>query len=152
MIQGTKTVYVFYGELLSLLRELRNYRPQPKCVCAKCDCGWEKAHAQQDQKDVVFKFLSGLNKEFSGVRTQIRMRKPFPTLGEAFNIVQREELQKVMGMPLESPTLMAASAQLDLGQPDKEQSAKQVAFAERSKFQEELHCDNCKKRGHTRDR
>ncbi|KAI4388985.1 hypothetical protein MLD38_001262 [Melastoma candidum] len=62
-----------------------------------------KDYMEQYEKDLVFKFLNGLNDEFSVLRAHILMKKPFPTLGETYNIIQQEEKQKDAKKSLTSP-------------------------------------------------
>ena len=46
---------------------------------------------QAVEKERVYDFLAGLNLEYDQIRVQVLGRSPFPTLREAYALVQQEE-------------------------------------------------------------
>lgn len=89
--QGVKTVDAYFIELKCIWEELRNYRPLPHCECEKCNASCFKKFSNQYQKDMVFRFLNGLNESFLTIRSQIILMDPIPTLDKVYSMVLREE-------------------------------------------------------------
>ncbi|EOY21969.1 Integrase, catalytic region, putative [Theobroma cacao] len=92
--QGTRSVDSYFIELKGIWEELRNYRPLPHCVCGKYSPECFRRYSDQYQKDMVFRFLNGLNDFFSAVRSQIILMDPIPSLDKVYNLVLREEAQR----------------------------------------------------------
>lgn len=83
--QNQDSVSVYFSRLKTLLDELFNYESIPNCTC-----GGLKVVVQNQQKDCVMKFLMGLNDTYEAVKAQILLIKPFPSLNEAYSIIQQE--------------------------------------------------------------
>lgn len=69
IVQDTKTVDEYYTSLMMIWEELKFYRPPPHCKCGKCNEGCFIVFQKQQEKDRVFKFLSGLNEGFAALRS-----------------------------------------------------------------------------------
>ncbi|GAV68282.1 hypothetical protein CFOL_v3_11785, partial [Cephalotus follicularis] len=64
------------------------------------------------EKERVYDFLAGLNPDYDQVRVQVLGRDPFPTLEEAYNLIQHEERRRTSMMPsvqLDWSTLVTVS-------------------------------------------
>lgn len=86
---------MFINELKSMWEELKSYRPLPHCSCDSCKVDCFEKFVTSQQKDYVFKFLNVLNKPYAIVRSQAIMMRPFPSLDEAYNLIIREESQRL---------------------------------------------------------
>lgn len=83
LVQNQDNVNVYFSKLKTLLDELINYEAIPSC-----SCGGLKTVLQNQQRDWIMKFLMGLNDSYKGLMTQILLIKPFPSLNEAYSIIQ----------------------------------------------------------------
>ncbi|KAJ9183041.1 hypothetical protein P3X46_006960 [Hevea brasiliensis] len=89
--QGTKSVDAYFTELNGVWEELRNFRPFLHCSCGKCNQECFQRFVEVQQRDYVFKFLNELNETYQGLRSQIILMKPFPTLDQVYNMLLCEE-------------------------------------------------------------
>ena len=89
LMQNQDVVSVYFSKLKTLLDELLNYETIPSC-----SCGGLKTVVQNQQRDWVMKFLMGLNDSYKGIKAQILLIKPFPSLNEVYSIIQQEEKRR----------------------------------------------------------
>ncbi|XP_041001733.1 uncharacterized protein LOC121247453 [Juglans microcarpa x Juglans regia] len=89
LMQNQDVVSVYFSKLKTLLDELSNYEAIPSC-----SCGGLKTVVQNQQRDWVMKFLIGLNDSYKGIKAQILLIKPFPSLNEVYPIIQQEEKKR----------------------------------------------------------
>lgn len=93
MKQGSLTVTEFFGELMVRWAELESYRPIPSCSCDAA-----KSERMYRQQECVVCFLTGLNDEFSVVKSHVLMMDPLPGLNKVFSMVlQQESLGRLTG-------------------------------------------------------
>ncbi|KAF7821093.1 Retrovirus-related Pol polyprotein from transposon TNT 1-94 [Senna tora] len=90
----------------------------------------------------LYKFLLGLNETFEDVRGRILVRSSLPSLKEAFSEVRREESRKKINNTNTSHTLLEHSALTTRGP---------VQQLQRQGVPTTKYCDNCHKKGHTKD-
>ncbi|GAV64574.1 UBN2_3 domain-containing protein, partial [Cephalotus follicularis] len=65
------------------------------CCTHKPSIAAELLTYQKDiEKESVYDFLGGLNPEYDPIRVQVLGKEPFPTLREAYNLVQHEETHR----------------------------------------------------------
>jgi len=75
--QGNKPVIDYFTELKALWEEFSSHRPIPNCVCIHpCRCEATKVAKNHRNEDQIMQFLTGLNGNFSVVRTQILLLDP----------------------------------------------------------------------------
>ena len=92
--QGDHSVTSYFTSLKILLDEFDVLLPVPSCTCnANCTC-----HALQQVKTQrntlqVARFLKGLSDQYSGVRSQIMLMSPLPTLNKVFGLIVQQERQ-----------------------------------------------------------
>jgi hypothetical protein len=90
--QGSKSVLDYFVEMKALWEELHSHRPIPSCTCIhQCRCDAMRAARNFFLEDQVIQFLTGLNSEFSVVKTQILLMDPLPTLNKVYSLVVQEE-------------------------------------------------------------
>ena len=89
MKQGTMSVTQYNTELQNIWQELDLFY-ESDLGCEDC-CLKQK---RMIEKEGVFEFLAGLNRELDEVRGRILSRSPFPSINDAFAEVRREEDRK----------------------------------------------------------
>jgi len=76
----------------SLWEELSSHRPIPSCTCVHtCRCATSRIAKVHRNEDQIMQFLTGLNDQFSVVRTQVLLLDPFPSLNKVYSLVVQEE-------------------------------------------------------------
>jgi hypothetical protein len=90
--QGSKSVLDYFIEMKALWEELHSHRPIPSCTCIhQCRCAAMRDARSFFLEDQVIQFLTGLNAEFSVVKTQILLMDPLPSLNKVYSLVVQEE-------------------------------------------------------------
>jgi hypothetical protein len=90
--QGDKSVLDYFTEMKSLWEELSSHRPIPNCVCVhQCRCVASRIAKIHRNEDQIMQFLTGLNDQFSVVRTQVLLLDPLPSLNKVYSLVVQEE-------------------------------------------------------------
>ncbi|KAF5461549.1 hypothetical protein F2P56_017636 [Juglans regia] len=138
IMQGTQSVNEYFTQLNAVWEEIHNYRPSPNCSCGLCTCDALGSVGERQQTDYVFKFLMGLNETYDGIRGQIIIMSPMPSLDKAFSLVLQEERQRqarVAILPAAESCALAASHNQT-----------------KKKDKSDLTCYNCGKAGHTKDK
>jgi len=79
--QGTKSVLDYFTEMKALWEELSSHRHIPSCVgIHTCRCETSRVAKIHRNKDQIMKFLTGLNDQFSVVKTKVLLLDPLPSL------------------------------------------------------------------------
>lgn len=94
LVQGSQTVMEYFTKLNIIWEELHLHRPSPSCNCGKCTCQALTLTTAAIETDQMFQFLMGLNESYDGIRGQIIMMSPVPSLERAYSIILTEERQK----------------------------------------------------------
>ncbi|XP_016680477.1 uncharacterized protein [Gossypium hirsutum] len=90
--QDDRSVTDYFTELKILWDELLNFRSIPACSChTPCSCGVFATLQNYHDNDYVIRFLKGLYDRFAGVRSQIMLIDPLPTINKAFSMVIQQE-------------------------------------------------------------
>lgn len=136
VLQGNDTVSTYFSKLKVLFDELLNYEAIPNCTC-----GGLKAVVEYQQRDCVMKFLMGLNDTFKGLKAQVLLIKPFPSLNKVCSIIQQEEKRR----------------QISSDEPEGESMATMAKDAGRqinphSNNGKKYYCSHCKTTRHTLER
>lgn len=96
------------------------------------------------EKDIIYKFLLGLNKDLDEVRGRILGTKPLPKVREVFSEVRKEESRKKLMLGgLTSTSSFEGSALATRGH-----QSNQFRFQQKKN---RPWCEHCKKLGHTKD-
>jgi len=99
--QGNKPVIDYFTELKVLWEEFSSHRPIPNCVCIHpCRCEATKVAKNHRNEDQIMQFLTGLNENFSVVKTQILLLNPLPTLNKVYSLVIQEESNSATILPI----------------------------------------------------
>lgn len=68
-IQDGDSVSFYYTKLRTICDELQLVLPTPRCICDVCDCAMGKRLNELKEKERIYEFLMGLDKDFSIIRT-----------------------------------------------------------------------------------
>ncbi|EOY23141.1 Integrase, catalytic region, putative [Theobroma cacao] len=92
--EGTRSVDAYFIELKGFWEEMRNYSPLLHCECGSCNPVCFKKYSNQYHKDMVFRFLNGLNESLVAIRSQIILMDPIPALDKVYSLKLREKSQR----------------------------------------------------------
>ncbi|XP_058201431.1 uncharacterized protein LOC131316168 [Rhododendron vialii] len=87
--QNHRSVAVYFADLSGAWGEFDYYQGF-QAICAVDAVNWLK----RMEKERVYDFLASLDLELDPIRVQVLGRVPFPSLGEAYFIVQQEESRR----------------------------------------------------------
>lgn len=109
--QGTRSIDEYFNELNTIWEELKIFHPLPHYTCGNCNEVCFETFAVAQEKDYLFKFLNGLSKSYSSVRTKIISMRHVPSLDDALNVVLQEKSQRMLTTntsdPISDITVMA---------------------------------------------
>ncbi|KAL0439534.1 UNVERIFIED_CONTAM: hypothetical protein Slati_2436400 [Sesamum latifolium] len=92
--QGDLSIMNYFTKLQMLWDELVELRPLPECTCASpCTCNMPKATTELIEERHLMQFLIGLNDEYDGVRSQILVSEPLPSINKAYRMILQVERQ-----------------------------------------------------------
>nr|XP_023894220.1 uncharacterized protein LOC112006153 [Quercus suber] len=92
--QGEMSITDFFTQLKVFWDQLQNLSPFPSCTCGKCICNINKRLTDLQVRELVMKFLMGLNDSFSQVRSQVLLMDPIPSLSKVYSLLIQEETQR----------------------------------------------------------
>ncbi|XP_075077383.1 uncharacterized protein LOC142164106 [Nicotiana tabacum] len=84
VVQGNSSISGYFTKMKSLWDELDALNTFSGCVCA-CDCGAKAKNLKAHHDKRLLQFLMGLNETFIGVRSNILLSSPLPTIGHAYS-------------------------------------------------------------------
>jgi hypothetical protein len=143
--QGTKSVLDYFIEMLALWDELHSHRPLPNCRCPfQCKCDAVRVPKTYRIEDQIIQFLTGLNEQFSVVKTQVLLIDPLPSLNKVFSLVIQEESNNI-SVPAMS-TLEDSNVFINAYDARKSQGRGKGAYNKPTR-----HCTFCNKTNHTVD-
>ena len=114
------------------------------------DCKWHcvedsMTYRKLTDKDRVYEFLAGLNKDLDEVRGRLLGIQPLPAIGEIFSKVRREKSRKRVMLGDSKPLPTTENSALAARGSDTWKDTRV------SRKGGNLWCDHCKKPHHTRD-
>ena len=99
--QGSKSVLEYFTELKALWEELYSHRPLTNCTCPiQCRCAAMRVNKEYRIEDQIIQFLTGLDDQFSVVKTQVLLLDPLPSLNKVFSFIIQEESNNVLAPSL----------------------------------------------------
>ncbi|GAV66123.1 UBN2_3 domain-containing protein [Cephalotus follicularis] len=137
MRQGELSLATYYSTRTHLWQQLDTYRTHKPFIPVEL-----VTYQKDTEKERVYEFLAGLNPEFDQIRVQVLGRVPFPTLREAYNMVQREETRRSSMLPSRPPD---RSALVTMSRP----SLSVLDSVNNQADKAVPHCDYCNKDNYT---
>nr|AAC67205.1 putative retroelement pol polyprotein [Arabidopsis thaliana] len=90
--QDGQPVIDYYGRLCKLWEEFQIYKPITVCKCGLCTCGATLEPSKEREEEKIHQFVLGLDdSRFGGLSATLIAMDPFPSLGEIYSRVVREE-------------------------------------------------------------
>lgn len=69
------------------------------CALPNCGCDLFNDHVDHSNNLKLFQFIMGLDETYATIRSNLLMRKPLPSLNEAYNALNQEESQcEIVGL------------------------------------------------------
>ncbi|CAL5381095.1 unnamed protein product [Camellia sinensis] len=137
MKQGEREVTDYYMEMLALWQEL-DLSSEEEWRCSEDSALFKK----RQEKERVFEFLAGLNRELDDVRGRILSRLPLPSTREVFAEVRREEARRKVMLKEVTATVPEGSALVSRGTYSGPNTRQQKGRP---------WCEHCRKPGHSKD-
>ncbi|KAE9592897.1 putative retrotransposon gag domain, gag-polypeptide of LTR copia-type [Lupinus albus] len=90
--QGNLSIGAYHTHIKGLWQELDNFRPISACSCThRCRCSLIPTIKGYKENDYVICFLNGVNDQYEGVRSQIMLMDPLPSVNKAFSLLIQQE-------------------------------------------------------------
>ncbi|KAF3626388.1 hypothetical protein FXO37_30391 [Capsicum annuum] len=149
--QGEPAIASYFTKLKKLWHELGS---MCKNHSNKCTCVAKEGLKQEDEENKLYQFLMGLNDTYVGVRSNMLMMNPLPSLDSAYNILLQDETQQQVS-PYAQPYSKMASFHAKLNfksfqcpqPPPRKFTPKDHSIHDKTL----LTCKYCKKPGHCID-
>ncbi|XP_074367025.1 uncharacterized protein LOC141707640 [Apium graveolens] len=142
LTQGSLGISAYFTQFKTIHDELQCLTSTPRCICAKCTYTVNaKLDAHEDSIQLT-QFLMGLNDSFNGIRGQILLMQPLPTLSQCYSMLLQDENQRGISGSLvttESMTMQVKSR--FQGKPFKKNTADTPVY-----------CEYCHMTGHVKDK
>ncbi|XP_070048846.1 uncharacterized protein [Nicotiana tomentosiformis] len=91
VVQGNSSAATYLTKMKSLWDKLDVHNTFSACVC---ECGAKVKSLKAHQDERLLHFLVGLNDIFIGVRSNILLSSPLPSIGHAYSLVIQDEKQR----------------------------------------------------------
>ncbi|XP_019238891.1 PREDICTED: uncharacterized protein LOC109218949 [Nicotiana attenuata] len=90
VVQGNTSISTYFTKMKSLWDELDALNTFSACIC-NCECGAKAKSVKAHQDERLLQFLMGLNDTFIGVRRNILLSSPLPSIGQAYSLVIQDK-------------------------------------------------------------
>lgn len=156
--QGLAPVSVYYSKLKDLWDEYDVMTTTPSCPCPESRIFVE--HIEQQR---LVQFLSGLNESFAQVKGQIMLMIPTPNINEAYAMAVQDESQRAKAASISNLEIGAQAMTYNTGHVANPMASNAgyganvvgyntgQTYTGGYKQKNQLYCDYCKYKGHTRD-
>lgn len=86
--QGTLSITSYFTKFKTLVAELDNLAPIPKCICVASNCTCQNVQKLNHYEEGIklSQFLMGLGDQFTAIRGQLLLMTPMLTLNQAFSL------------------------------------------------------------------
>ncbi|XP_059305659.1 uncharacterized protein LOC132057192 [Lycium ferocissimum] len=146
--QGSLDIASYFNKLKKLWDELR-------FLCTNhiniCTCAAKTVLQKEEEENKVYQFLIGLNETYIGVRRNLLIMQPFPSLDSAYNILLQDERRRQVTFTTQlSPNSASFHASLNK-RPPISHSYPSKPYNPRVNFEQDkssLFCKYCKRTGH----
>ncbi|KAL2922830.1 Retrovirus-related Pol polyprotein from transposon RE1 [Bienertia sinuspersici] len=174
LTQGNSPVTEYFTKMKPIWDQISGIRPLPVCKCGGCSCNLTQQFLTQQHEDRLVQLLMKLDPAYSGIRTNILMMQPLPSISLAYRLLIQEEKQKAvseLNQPVQTMGLAADYKKFDnkfspkfgsnnQGYKHNNISAYGVGAGQQSKSYAsgskragtQITCDYCKFTGHTANR
>ncbi|XP_021730466.1 uncharacterized protein LOC110697396 [Chenopodium quinoa] len=147
--QENASIAEYFGRLKAIWDQLQLLKGFPDCTCGamkNCSFGILKKVLENDQRNKLMQLLSGLNKQYDLVITNLLSVDTLPTVHKAYYTLQQVEQQNRWSDAKAVYEMSAFHVAKTFSKPSYTFQKKDV-----KKPKSDLFCDYCKKRGHLLD-
>ncbi|XP_074356376.1 uncharacterized protein LOC141696087 [Apium graveolens] len=88
----------YFAKFRAVNDELECMVTKPRCTCAFCKCTVNANLDAYEQDVKLSQFLMGLSEQFTGIRGQILMMTPLPSLSQCYSLLLQEENQRSVAL------------------------------------------------------
>ncbi|XP_074378611.1 uncharacterized protein LOC141720152 [Apium graveolens] len=150
--QGSLSVTTYLTRFRALIDEIDNLSPIPKCSCvnSNCTCGYGLKLANYEQIHKLSQFLMGLSDQFTGIRGQLLMMTPLPTLSQAYSLLLQEEVRR--DCTSQCPTIDNVAMNVRFTGSKQHPTHSSFTPGKKSVSNDSVYCDFCHSSGHIRDK
>lgn len=152
LTQGTMSISSYFTKYRTLSDEIDNLAPLPKCVCSSttCTCDYSAKLVRYEQINKLSQFVMGLSDQYTGIRGQMLMMKPLPSLSQAYSLLLQEESQRdCTGGGSILPENTAMNVRFAGSKPRSSANPKKYSTDNANSV---LVCDFCQMSGHSKDK
>lgn len=96
-VQGSSDIAGYYTKVKRIWDELDSLDTCVHCSC-DCSCGGKSRSLKSHQDGRLIQFLMGLNEAYSGVKSNILMASPLPSINHAYSLLIQYEKQREIHM------------------------------------------------------
>ncbi|XP_059281111.1 uncharacterized protein LOC132034768 [Lycium ferocissimum] len=93
VVQGSNDIAGYFTKVKKIWDELDALNTFDHCSC-NCICGGKTKTIKSHQDGRLIQFLMGLNDAYSGVKSNILMMDPLPSIGHAYSLLMQDEKQR----------------------------------------------------------
>lgn len=93
LVQGNSNVAGYYTKFKRIWDESDSFDTCVHCSC-ECSCGGKNRSLKSQQDGRLIQFLMRLNEAYFGVKSNILMGSPLPSINHAYSLLIQEEKQK----------------------------------------------------------
>lgn len=110
-VQGSSNSATYFNKMKAIWDETELLDAREVCLCVDCNCEALVRNQALEERQKLVQFLMGLNETYTGVRGNIMMMQPAPTIDRAYYLLLQEErqrsIQSVGHFPSESSSFAA---------------------------------------------
>lgn len=93
LVQGNSDVAGYYTKFKRIWDESDSFDTYVHCSC-ECSCGGKNRSLKSQQDGRLIQFFMGLNEAYFGVKSNIMIGSPLPSINHAYSLLIQEEKQK----------------------------------------------------------
>ena len=144
--QGAMTISAYFIKFRTIHDELECLHSNPRCTCNHCTCTVNSRLDAQEQTIQLTQFLMGLSDQFTGIRGQILLMTPLPTMSQCYAMLLQEESQRgVTNAVVPSADNSSAMSVKYKPSPGNKPFKKPTA-------ESPIYCEYCHMQGHVKDK
>ncbi|XP_074365665.1 uncharacterized protein LOC141706743 [Apium graveolens] len=150
--QGNLSVTSYFTKFKTLVAEIDNLPPIPKCTCVTTNCSCQSAQKLNRYEEILklSQFLMGLSDAFTAIRGQLLLMKPIPSLNQAFSLLLQEESQRDFASISNTPVTKNMAMNVKFNANFKTKGINNAG--QRKTGDSAFTCDYCQMTGHSRDK
>lgn len=155
MNQGNMTITAYFTKFRTLIAEIDDLNPLPKCTYTTSSCTSQNAQKLDKYEDMIklSKFLMGLSDQYTSIRGQLHLMQPVPTISQALSLLLQEESQKEFAKASQSPfSESIAAMNVKYNHLEKFRNSASNTGTQKKSSDTSVFCDYCQNTGHAKEK